>query len=78
MFFKTIMLFKMIYYTIQVYAKGIVIGRNIPQYIVRVIKNIIQVPDEHVDTRQFTHYICDPSVILIILYSMAGSALYFL
>jgi len=75
MFYK---LFKMIYYTIH-YAKCIVIGWNIPQYIVRVIKNIIQVPDEHVDTRQFTHYICDPSVILIILlYSMAGSALYFL
>jgi len=60
------------------YTQKVVIGRNIPQYIVKVIKNNIQVPDENVDTRQFTHYICEPSFILIILYSMAGSALYFL
>lgn len=68
----------MIYDTIQVYAKGSK-WTELPQYnIVRVIKYIILVPDEHVDIRQFTHFICEPSFILITLYSMVGSALYFL
>lgn len=60
-------------YTQQVVSKT----EHIPQCIERVIKKFYQVPDEHVDTRQFTHYTCEPSFILIILYLMVGSALYF-